>query len=420
MPGLALAPVDEARQRDLRRMKAVATGFLLGAAVVYLVAKANEDHAPWVGYVRAGAEAAMVGALADWFAVTALFRHPLGIPVPHTAIIPRRKDQIGRSLGEFVEQNFLTAEVLTSRLEGARFGARLGGWLAEPRHAARASDALADGLRGTIEVIDDRDVSDAIGAVVDQRLRTTEVAPLLGRAIDVAVDGGHHQRALDSLLVGLGTFLDENRGTFRRRLDSESPWWVPESIDDRIFERMYSAVHRFLIDIGQDADHEVRRAIDQQIRRLGDRLRTDPVLIAKAEEIKLELLGHRDVQAWIASLWLEIKKSILTAAGDPRSELRHRVTVTLQRVGERLAADAELQAKVDDWVERAAVYVVENYRSEVSEIIATTVERWDGADTSRRIELQVGRDLQFIRINGTVVGGLAGVLIHAAGEGLFG
>ena len=141
-------------------------------------------------------------------------------------------------------------------------------------------------------MIDDRDVSDAIGAVVDQRLRTTEVAPLLGRAIDVAVDGGHHQRALDSLLVGLGTFLDENRGTFRRRLDSESPWWVPESIDDRIFERMYSAVHRFLIDIGQDADHEVRRAIDQQIRRLGDRLRTDPVLIAKAEEIKLELLGH--------------------------------------------------------------------------------------------------------------------------------
>jgi uncharacterized membrane-anchored protein YjiN (DUF445 family) len=194
----------------------------------------------------------------------------------------------------------------------------------------------------------------------------------------------------------------------------------PESIDDRIFERMYSAVHRFLVDIGQDADHEVRRAIDEQIRRLGDRLRTDPVLIAKVEEVKLELLGHPDVQAWIASLWLEIKRSILAAAADPSSELRHRVTATLGRVGERLAADAELQAKVDDWVERAAVYVVENYRSEVSEIIATTVERWDGADTSRRIELQVGRDLQFIRINGTVVGGLAGVLIHAAGEGLFG
>jgi uncharacterized membrane-anchored protein YjiN (DUF445 family) len=195
---------------------------------------------------------------------------------------------------------------------------------------------------------------------------------------------------------------------------------VPESIDDRIFERMYSAVHRFLIDIGQDADHEVRTAIDEQIRRLGDRLRTDPVLIAKTEEVKLELLGHPDVQGWIASLWLDIKKSILDAAGDPGSELRHRLTVTLQRVGERLADDAELQAKVDDWVERAAVYVVENYRREVSEIIATTVERWDGADTSRRIELQVGRDLQFIRINGTVVGGLAGVLIHAAGEGLFG
>ena len=356
MTGPVLAPVDAARQRDLRRMKAVATGFLLAAALVYLVAKANEDSATWVGYVRAGAEAAMVGALADWFAVTALFRHPLGIPVPHTAIIPRRKDQIGRSLGEFVEQNFLTAEVLTSRLEGAHLGARLGGWIAEPRHAARASNAIADGLRGTIEVIDDRDVSDAIGSVVDQRLRSTEIAPLVGKAIDVAVDGGHHQRLLDSVLVGLGTFLEENRGTFRRRLDSESPWWVPESIDDRIFERLYSALHRFLIDIGEDPD----------------------------------------------------------------SELRHRLTMTLQRVGERLAGDRELQAKVDDWIERAAVYVIENYRREVAEIIATTVERWDGADTSRRIELQVGRDLQFIRINGTVVGGLAGVFIHAVGEGLFG
>jgi len=418
--GLVVTPVDEARQRDLRRMKAVATGFLVAAFVIYLVAKANEDRAAWIGYLRAGAEAAMVGALADWFAVTALFRHPLGIPVPHTAIIPRRKDQIGRSLGEFVEQNFLTAEVLTERLRGARLGARVGGWLAEPRHAERAANAIADGLRGAIEVTDDRDVSDALHAVVDQRLRTTEVAPLLGKAIDVAVEGGHHQRFLDSVLVGTGTFLDENRGTFRRRLDSESPWWVPESIDDRIFERLYGALHRFLIDIGKDPDHEVRTAIDEQIRRLGTRLRNDPVLIAKAEEIKLELLGHPDVQGWISSLWMEIKQMILGAAADPGSELRRRLTVTLGRVGQRLAADAELQAKVDDWLERAAVYVVENYRREVSEIIATTVERWDAADTSRRIELQVGRDLQFIRINGTVVGGLAGVLIHAVGEGLFG
>jgi uncharacterized membrane-anchored protein YjiN (DUF445 family) len=420
MSAPVLAPVDEARQADLRRMKAIALSFLVGAAVVYLIAKANEDGRAWVGYVRAASEAAMVGALADWFAVTALFRHPLGIPIPHTAIIPRRKDQIGRSLGEFVEGNFLTTEILGDRLRGARIGARLGGWLAQPRHAERAANAVADALKGTIEVIDDRDVQDALGSAVEQRLRDTEVAPLLGKAIDVAVEGDHHQNLLDAVLVGLGSFLDENRATFRRRLEEESPWWVPEAIDDRIFDKIYTAVHRFLGDVGHDPGHDVRKAIDGRIRSLADRLRTDPALIAKAEGVKQELLAHRDVQAWLASLWLELKRAILAAAGDPDSELRRRLAVALARVGAKLQRDPELQAKVDDWVERAAVHVVENYRSEVSDIIATTVERWDAADTSRRIELQVGRDLQFIRINGTVVGGLAGLLIHFVGETLFG
>ena len=404
---------DATRQRELRRMKVVATSFLIGAAIVYLVARVNEDGAAgWVGYVRAGAEAAMVGALADWFAVTALFRHPLGLPIPHTAIIPRRKDQIGRNLGEFVEENFLTAEILADRLQGARFGQRLGGWLAEPAHAERAANAAADALRGSIEVIDDRDIQEALGSAVEHRLRVTEVAPLAGKAIDVAVEGGHHQHLLDSVLIGLASFIDENRGTFRQRLDQESPWWVPESIDDRIFDKIYDAVHRFLNDIGSDPDHEMRQAIDRRIKVLADRMRTDPRLIAKAEEVKLDLLAHRDVQDWLASLWLELKKAIIDAAGDPQSELRQRVAVALAKVGRRLQSDPELQAKVDDWVERAAVYVVENYRSEVSDIIATTVERWDSADTSRRIELQVGRDLQFIRINGTVVGALVGLVIH--------
>jgi uncharacterized membrane-anchored protein YjiN (DUF445 family) len=195
---------------------------------------------------------------------------------------------------------------------------------------------------------------------------------------------------------------------------------VPEAIDDRIFDKIYTAVHRFLADVGHDPGHDVRKAIDGRIRSLADRLRTDPALIATAEGVKHELLAHRDVQAWLASLWLELKRAILAAADDPDSELRRRLAVALARVGATLQRDPELQAKVDDWVERAAVHVVENYRSEVSDIIATTVERWDAADTSRRIELQVGRDLQFIRINGTVVGGLAGLLIHAVGETLFG
>ena len=198
-------------------MKAFAAGLLVLAAVVYVVARAYEDDgAAWVGYVRAGAEASMVGALADWFAVTALFRHPLGLPIPHTAIIPRRKDQIGRSLGEFVQGNFLTHEVLTERLAGVHVGQRLGRWLAVPEHAERAAAALTDAMRGAIEVLDDRDVQDALGGLVERRLRETEVAPLLGKAVDLTVEGGHHQRLLDAVLNGLSSFLDENRGTLAR------------------------------------------------------------------------------------------------------------------------------------------------------------------------------------------------------------
>lgn len=401
-------------------MKLLATGLLVLAAIVYLIAKANEDGGPgWVGYVRAGAEAAMVGALADWFAVTALFRHPLGLPIPHTAIIPRRKDQIGRSLGDFVQGNFLTREVLAERLAGVHVGRRAGEWLAAPANAERASGVVSDGMRGAIEVLDDRDVQQALGSMVERRLRQIEVAPLVAKAVDVSVEGGHHQRLLDAILTGLASFLDENRSMLRGRLQQESPWWVPEPIDDRIFNKIFGGVQHFLSDVAADPNHAVRGSLEERILAMADRLRTDPQMIAKTEELKAEALSHPEVQAWLGSLWGSLEKAILAAADDPASELRVRMADGFRSLGQRLAEDAELQAKVDDWLERAVAYVVETYKGEVADLIATTVERWDGADTSRRIELQVGHDLQFIRINGTVVGGLAGLVIHAVGQTLF-
>jgi uncharacterized membrane-anchored protein YjiN (DUF445 family) len=414
-----LTPADEQRRRDLRRMKAFATGLLVVAAIVLLIARANEDGPAWVGYLRATAEAAMVGALADWFAVTALFKHPLGVPIPHTAIIPRRKAEIGRSLGEFVQGNFLTREVLGERLAGAHIGQRLGAWLAQPRHAARAAEAVTDAARGAIEVLDDRDVQEALESLIVRRLRATPVAPLVGKALDVAIEEGHHQRLLDAVLKGLGTFLDDNRGSLRARLDKESPWWVPEPIDDRVFNKIFGGVQRFLADVVAEPEHEVRASIDVRVRDFAARLRTDPVLIGKGEELKAEILAHPDVQAWLGSLWGELKKSMLAAADDPDSELRRRLSAGLVRAGEQLAIDPELQRKLDDWMERLVGYVAEHYRGEVAELIAGTVARWDAVDTSRRIELQVGRDLQFIRINGTVVGGLAGLAIYTIGNALF-
>ena len=406
------SPGDAEKADALTRMKRVATGMLLAVTALFVIARAAEDDRTWVGYVAAFAEAAMVGALADWFAVTALFRHPLGMPIPHTAIIPRRKDQIGASLGEFVESNFLSRELIDERLARADVGGRVGAWLRDPEHAARAAAALADGLRGTLDVLDDREIATSVEALAVRRIRAVPVAPLLGRAIDLGLDGGHQEPLLDAVLRGIMGFLDDHRLTLRAQLTKESPWWVPESIDDRIFTKIFDGAHRFLGEIANDREHPVRQGIDDRLVDLARKLRDDPELLARGEALKEELLDHPDVRAWIGSLWGEAKSSLAAAAADPGSELRMRMVNGFAGLGERLGTDAELRAKVDRWIASTVAYVVEHYRGEVSQLISSTVERWDAESTSRRLELQVGRDLQFIRINGTVVGGIAGLLIH--------
>lgn len=414
---LADSPEDHQKRADLRRMKRVATAMLVGAAIVFVIAKiAEDDSATWVGYVRAIAEAAMVGALADWFAVTALFRHPMRIPIPHTAIIPKRKDQIGRSLGDFVESNFLTTDVIEDRLRGADIGRRAGEWLADHDNAARAGDAVADVLRGGLEVLDDAEIQQGLEHLIESRVRATPVTPLLGKAIDLTVEGGHQQRLLDAVLVGVAGFLDDNQVTFRNRLYEESPWWVPEPIDDRVFAKIFDAVSRFIADVVDNPSHEIRSTVDKRVVEFADRLREEPELLAKGEAFKEEMLDHPEVRRWIDTLWSEAKRGMISAADDPTSELRVRLVNSLHRLGQRLATEPELQEKVDIWVARAIGYVVENYRAEVSDIIASTVAKWDGESTADKMELQVGRDLQFIRINGTIVGGLAGLVIHAVGE----
>jgi uncharacterized membrane-anchored protein YjiN (DUF445 family) len=407
---------DLDRGAALRKMKVFALSLLLAAAALYVVARSIGGSSTGWGYVSAFAEAAMVGALADWFAVTALFRHPLGIPIPHTAIIPNRKDEIGKSLGEFVETEFMSREVFDERLAGIGVGRRLGDWLSEQDNAIRASEAVADVVRGAIEVIDDTQIQEAIERIVENRIRGTQVAPLLGKTIDLAIEGGHHQRLLDAIFKGLEGFLDDNRITFRERLEQESPWWVPGAIDDRIFAKIYDGVTKFLLDVGDDPEHEVRKSIEVRVEAFATRLRDDPEMVAKGEQLKEELLAHPDMRAWMSSLWRDAKRGLIDATSRPDSELNQRIANSLGKLGERLRDEPELQVKIDKWVTRAVSYVIDNYRSEVSKLIESTVARWDGESTSRKMELQVGRDLQFIRINGTIVGGLAGLMIHAIGE----
>ena len=413
----ARVPEDELqRERDLARMKRIATGLLVAATVVFLVTRSLEDDVSGLSYVRAMAEAAMVGALADWFAVTALFRHPLGIPIPHTAIIPNRKDDIGRGLGTFVERNFLTADVVTERLRGTPMAARLGAWLAEPVNARRVGDQAATVLTAMIDALQDDEVQDAIEQALAHKLRGTPAGPILGKGLDLAIADGRHQQLLSTILHRVAESLDANRDTLRMRLGSESPWWVPDTVDDRVFERLYGGLRRLLEDVADDPDHELRAHFDERMQQLADDLASSPEMQARAEALKEDLLAHPSVREWSGTVWADLKETLLARASDPSSELRQRIEAGLAAFGARLRDDPTLQKKVDEWIVSAAGGLVEQSREEVGELIASTVARWDPAESSRRIELQVGRDLQFIRINGTVVGGLAGLVIHLVGQ----
>jgi uncharacterized membrane-anchored protein YjiN (DUF445 family) len=403
---------DAERRRALRRMKLTAGGLLVLAAAVYALALSVGDGAGGWGYVQAAAEASMVGGLADWFAVTALFRHPLRLPIPHTAIIPRKKDQIGAGLADFVSHHFLTADIVGERLAAAQVPQRVGQWLADPDHARQVAGELSGAVGGLASVLRDDELRTAVATFAEKRLRELDAAPLLGRLLDAVCDSGQHQAVLTTLLRGTMRFLDENRTVFRKRLADESPEWVPEWVDDRVFAKGFSAVQSFLADVSLQPEHELRATFDTKLRELARRLREDPEQAAKVEEAKLQLLEHPRVREWLATLWVRAKELVLDGAADPDSDLRRTVESLAMRAGEVLRDDPAVATKVDEALQRLAGHVVANYAQDLAGVISTTVQRWDTEETSRRLELQVGRDLQFIRINGTVVGALAGLAIY--------
>ena len=404
---------DRQRLRALRRMKATAGGLLVVAAVIYVLCRALTDGSGGWGYLQAAAEASMVGGLADWFAVTALFRHPLGIPIPHTAIIPRKKDQIGDSLAGFVSTYFLTEEIVRERVAAARVPQRIGQWLADPDHAREVAAELSSAVGGMADVLREDELRNAVATFADKRLRELDAAPLLARLLDAVCDAGQHQAVLTYTLRGTMRFLDENRTIFRQRLADESPEWVPEWVDDRVFAKGFSAVQSFLADVSLQDDHELRRTFDAKLRDLAHRLRTDPEQAAKVEQAKLQLLDHPAMREWLTTLWEKGKALIVDGVADPDSDLRRGIESVTVRAGEVLRDDPAVAAKVDEALQRMTGHVVTHYAEDLAGVISTTVERWDTAETSRRLELQVGRDLQFIRINGTVVGALAGLAIYA-------
>lgn len=417
---MSIALTDTERAAGLRRMKTVATGLLAVMAVIFLIAFALQEQYPWLQYVRAAAEGGMVGALADWFAVTALFKYPMGLKIPHTAIIPRKKDQIGTSLGQFVEENFLSESVVQQKLSSLHLAQRAGSWLARPEGADRVAVEGAALIRGAFTVLDDDAVQKVIESMVRKHVVDPPWGPPVGRMAARIFEEGHHHRLVDLLVDRAAEWVDANYDVVSHLVSERSPTWVPHFVDGLVGDKVYIELAKFVRAVQADPQHDVRLSIDKYLKDLAQDLQHDPAVIAKAEEIKAGILDDPRVHDVAARAWSTVKTALLEAVNDPDSELTRNFKAAVRDFGRRLTTDEDLAGKINRWISDGAGYLVRTYRSDIAGIISETVERWDAEETSRKIELQVGKDLQYIRINGTVVGSLAGLAIFALAHALFG
>ncbi|MCK0112611.1 DUF445 domain-containing protein [Ornithinimicrobium sp. F0845] len=411
MPNLSEG--DLARRANLRRMRWLATGLLVLAAIVFVL---THGHGGFWGYVNAASEAAMVGAVADWFAVTALFRHPLGLPVPHTAIIPRRKDMLARSLEEFVAGNFLTEQTIRERYLDAQVTRRLGEWLSDPVNAERVIQEASPLAAQALERVGGPDLQEFIEQTLLPRVRKEPLSPLAGHLLEQVVQDKAHHGLMDIAFRELHTWLAVHPEDVRRIIAARAPSWSPTWLDDVVVGRIYTELVAWAREVDRDKEHRVRLALDSYLADLSRDMQHDPDTIATTEQLKERLLDHPQVAPSLLAVWDAVKVVLLEQLGDPQGVLRTRLAQELQDLGHRMVSDDILRPRLDAWGADAAAVLVSRYGSELTTVISHTIERWDGRDAADRIELHVGRDLQFIRINGTVVGGLVGLLIHTVSQ----
>ena len=401
------------RARRLAAARRRATALLIGVTALFVAVTAAGAHGTLLGFVQAGAEASMVGGVADWFAVVALFRRPLGLPIPHTALIVERKDQFAATLGQFVQENFLNADVLAERIRSARLVPRLAAWLADEDNAARFAGHAADLVVNVADALRDEDVQRVLTAELTRALDAVEVAPLAGRVLRVIIAGGHHAELFNVIVSAADRYLADHHVELRDRFEAESPRWVPDTVYRMVFDRLYHRLRQRLVAMAADPDDETRRQFEEWIAGLPDRLETSPELRERGERLKRDILGSAELRDWSSSLWQKAKDTLRTQAADPESELRRQLAAALVAVGQRLGSDRSLADGLERVIESGARALADQFHDELAGLVTGTIERWDAAETSSQLELLLGPDLQYIRINGTVVGAGVGLALHA-------
>ncbi|OYY70358.1 DUF445 domain-containing protein [Sphingomonas sp. 28-63-12] len=409
------ARLDQAPPAALIRMRAIATGLLFGMALVYLAARNLEGVQPAFGFVRAFAEAAMVGGLADWFAVTALFRHPLGLPIPHTAIIPRNKDRIGDNLAAFLRDNFLVPGVVARRMRRLDLASSAGRWLASPSggdgRLRRGASRLAADL---LEAFDQKRLGGMVKATIGQRLRTLDIAPLLGQALEAAIAKDRHLPLLNGIVRWAGRTLSANehliRAMVHERAGSIMRW---TGLDETLANKIIDGLDQMLADMAEDPGHPLRAKAEEGLAKLAFDLQFDAPMQLRIELLKLEIIDNPAMQNWLDGLWESARHAMLRIARDPDAGRQGKLGEALQQLGTTLQDDARLRATINRFVRRAAVGTAADYGDSIVRLVSETIRAWDANTITRRVENAVGRDLQFIRINGTIVGGLVGLVIHS-------
>lgn len=404
-----------------RRMRWTATGMLAAMAMIFIATHglATTGHPAW-GYVNAFAEAAMVGGLADWFAVTALFRHPLGLPIPHTAIIPENKDRIADTMAAFLRENFLTPAVVARRMAGMNIAKAAGEFLAaSPERGgyderSRITSGAAELLAEVLESLDPDRLGNQVRSGLAGQLAKLDIAPLAGRMIESAMVDRRHQPLIDGFVRWAGLTIEDNEDTLRdiihQRVAGVLRW---AGIDKTISSSVLDGLYKLLAEVLVNPDHPLRGKVEEGLAKLGQDLQHDPETRAKVEEMKRDLIANPAVAVWWTGVWERIRQSLIRRARDPESGMGAEMRQMLSELGEALQQDERLQHQINRFARRTMVGVATRYGDQIVRLVSETVKRWDARTITDRVEGAVGRDLQFIRINGTLVGGLVGMGLHA-------
>jgi uncharacterized membrane-anchored protein YjiN (DUF445 family) len=410
--GTAQALDDALKQAQLDQMRRRATGLLVVAGVVFVVAHVLERTYPWLGFVRATAEASLVGGLADWFAVTALFRRPLGLPIPHTAIVATQKERIGRVLGNFVENHFLSREIVQAKLRSMQLSERAARWLSEPENSRRIAKQFAMGLAKTIDALPEDEVRGLIQRTAEAKLESIHIAPILGNVLTMVTTDQRRKELVDEAIRLAADAVEGNRDLIRYKIREQSPWWMPERVDAAIYLKVMEGIEDFLAEIRADPRHPVRRQFDLALQEFIEKLKHSPELSARADALKADMLDQQLLGEFAESVWDAVRQAATRYAEAPDKASPDALERGAATVGESLLANERLLTELDDFLVTVMATLVDRHRHEVAQLISQTVSQWDPKVASRRLELAVGRDLQYIRINGTLVGGLAGLVIY--------